>query len=73
MIEVRNICPHCGISYMTDIDAKDKPSLCPSPNCYGKKKTCDKCDQIAKYTQPDKETGEIIDVCDKHFIFMYMG
>lgn len=73
MLQVNVVCPHCGTSYETDIDAKDKTSLCPSPICHAKKILCAKCDQVAKFTQPDKETGQIIDVCDNHFIFKYMG
>jgi hypothetical protein len=37
------------------------------------KPVCHKCGMEAKYTQPDKDTGEIIDVCEKHFVFKYMG
>ena len=73
MLQVRNICQLCGTSFMVDIDAKDKDSFCPAPNCYGKKPKCNKCNETAKFTQPDKDTGEIIDVCEKHFIFKYMG
>ena len=73
MLQVKNVCALCGTSFMVDIDAKDKDSFCPAPNCYGKKIKCAKCDDVAKFTQPDKDTGQIIDVCDKHFIFKYMG
>jgi len=34
---------------------------------------CAYCDNKAEYTQPEKQTGRIIDVCKKHFTFMYMG
>lgn len=73
MEKVTVICVHCGTKYYVDIDVKNKSSLCPAPNCYGKRTTCYKCDQVAKFTQPDKDTGQIVDVCDKHFIFMHMG
>lgn len=73
MIAVNVVCPHCGTPYTTPIDSVDKTSLCPAKNCYGKTSKCAKCDNKATFTQPDKETGEIIDVCDKHFIFKYMG
>lgn len=73
MLQVKNVCALCGTSFMVDIDAQDKDSFCPSPDCYGKKTKCAKCDNVAKFTQPDKDTGEIIDVCDKHFMLKYMG
>lgn len=74
MIEIKVVCFHCGTPYSTPIDVEDRLSLCPSENCYGKRKpTCIKCDKEAKYTQPDKETGEIVEVCDQHFIYKYMG
>lgn len=73
MLQVKNVCTSCGTSFMVDIDAKDKNSLCPAPNCYGKKTECYKCDEVAKFTQPDKDTGEIIDVCEKHFSFKHWG
>lgn len=38
-----------------------------------KKPICYKCGQEATYTQPDKDTGHIVDVCEKHFTFKYMG
>jgi hypothetical protein len=38
-----------------------------------KKPACFKCGNEAIYTQPDKDTGEIVDVCEKHFILKYMG
>lgn len=38
-----------------------------------KKPLCYKCNNEATYTQPDKDTGEIIDVCEKHFVLKYMG
>jgi len=34
---------------------------------------CYYCDNAAEYIQPDKITGAIIDVCKKHFKYMYMG
>lgn len=34
---------------------------------------CHFCEGKSKYTQPDKISGHIIDVCEKHFIFKYMG
>ena len=34
---------------------------------------CHFCEGKSKYTQPDKSTGYIIDVCEKHFTFRYMG
>jgi len=72
MIAVRVLCPNCGVFYTASIDAENKRSLCPDRNC-GKEKICNMCSDIAKYTQPDKDTGQIIDVCDKHFIYKYMG
>lgn len=73
MIDVQVLCQHCGTTYSAPIDAQDKKSLCPLPNCSSKKTKCIKCDQFATYTQPDKDTGQIIDVCDNHFLFKYMG
>lgn len=73
MEKVNVICVHCGTKYSVDIDVKNKSSLCPYPQCYSKKIQCYKCNEIAKFTQPDKETGKIVDVCEKHFTFMYMG
>lgn len=73
MLQVKKICSHCGTSFEVDIDVKDKDSLCPASNCYGKKTKCIKCDDFSKFTQPDKETGQIVDVCDKHFYLKYMG
>lgn len=37
------------------------------------KPKCFYCDEDAKYTQPDKATGRITDVCEKHFTFRFMG
>lgn len=34
---------------------------------------CYYCDAKAEFTQPEKETGKIIDVCPKHFRFMHAG
>lgn len=34
---------------------------------------CYYCDEEAKYTQPGKNTGKIIDVCEKHFDFKHWG
>lgn len=34
---------------------------------------CYYCDEEAKYTQPGKTTGKIIDVCEKHFTFKHWG
>jgi len=73
VLQVKKICSHCGTSFEVDVDVKDKDSLCPASNCYGKKTKCIKCDDFAKFTQPDKETGHIVDVCDKHFYLKYMG
>ena len=73
MIAVNIVCPYCGTPYTTSIDTEDKSSLCPAPNCYGKKSKCFVCDQEAKFTQPDFDTGHIIDVCDKHFTLRFGG
>ena len=37
------------------------------------KTKCVNCNNDAVYTQPDKETGEIVDVCDKHFTLKFSG
>ena len=37
------------------------------------KEKCQYCSNNAEFTQPDKQTGVIIDVCKNHFIYMYMG
>lgn len=37
------------------------------------KTKCSKCDNDAVYTQPDAKTGNIIDVCKKHFTLMHIG
>lgn len=34
---------------------------------------CYFCDNQSKYLQPDKDTGNIIDVCEKHFTLRYMA
>lgn len=34
---------------------------------------CYYCNEKAKYTQPEKDTGSIIDVCEKHFEFKHWG
>lgn len=34
---------------------------------------CFYCDKKAQFTQPEKETGKIIDVCVDHFTFMHIG
>lgn len=34
---------------------------------------CYYCDQKATYTQPEKVSGIIIDVCEKHFLLKHMG
>jgi hypothetical protein len=37
------------------------------------KAKCYYCDEESKYTQPGKNTGKIIDVCEKHFDFKHWG
>ena len=37
------------------------------------KEKCSFCNNDAEFTQPDRKTGIIVDVCRKHFTFMYMG
>lgn len=73
MLQVKNVCALCGTSFMVDIDAKEKDSFCPAPNCYGKKSKCVKCDRVATYNQPDENTGNIIDVCIEHFTLRFGG
>ena len=34
---------------------------------------CHFCDNKSKYTQPEKDTGYIIDVCEAHFTFKHIG
>ena len=34
---------------------------------------CHFCDNKSKYIQPEKTNGYIVDVCEKHFTFRYMG
>ena len=34
---------------------------------------CYYCDEQAKYIQPGKNTGKIIEVCEKHFDFKHWG
>lgn len=34
---------------------------------------CYYCDVKAEFTQPDKDTGMVIDVCKKHFTWMHAG
>lgn len=34
---------------------------------------CYYCDAKAEFTQPEQKTGEIIDVCPKHFTWMHAG
>lgn len=35
--------------------------------------TCYYCDAKAEFTQPEKDTGKIIDVCKNHFDWMHAG
>ena len=37
------------------------------------KTKCDKCDKVAEFIQPDVQTGQIIDVCKDHFVWMHAG
>jgi hypothetical protein len=37
------------------------------------KSKCHYCENEAEFTQPEKGTGVVIDVCKKHFTFMFMG
>jgi len=73
MLQVKSICRFCGTAFMVDIDAKNKDSFCPAPACYGKITKCIKCDNESKFIQPDQDTGETIDVCDKHFTLKFGG
>ena len=34
---------------------------------------CYFCDEDSKYTQPENQTGEIIDVCETHFSYRFIG
>jgi len=73
MLQVKNICRLCGTAFMVDIDANNKDSFCPAPNCYGQRSKCIKCDEFATFTQPDDQTGYMIDVCNKHFTLKFGG
>lgn len=37
------------------------------------KTKCIKCDKDATFTQPDNQTGQIVDVCKDHFVWMHVG
>ena len=47
------------------------------PLCYNwrtmEKAKCYYCDKVAEFTQPDADTGKIIDVCKNHFTWMHVG
>ena len=73
MIDVNIVCQDCGTFYTATIDAENKTSLCTNVDCISKKDKCIKCNKVARFTQPDKETGNIVDVCEQHFVFMHMG
>ena len=34
---------------------------------------CFYCPAESKYSEPELATGEVVDVCEKHFHFKYMG
>jgi hypothetical protein len=34
---------------------------------------CFYCPEDSKYSEPEQKTGQVIDVCDKHFHLKYMG
>ena len=34
---------------------------------------CFYCPKESKYSEPEEKTGNIIDVCETHFHFKYMG
>jgi hypothetical protein len=34
---------------------------------------CFYCNNKAEFTQPEKDTGIVIDVCKKHFTWMHAG
>ena len=34
---------------------------------------CHYCENKSTYTQPHRDTGEIIDVCDTHFSYKFWG
>lgn len=73
MLQVKKVCYSCGTAFMVDIDSKDKDSFCPAPECYGKITKCVRCNNESKFTQPDDDTGEVIDVCNEHFTFKFGG
>lgn len=73
-LDISVLCYKCGVMFTAPINTPDLSGSCPT--CYNKnmeKTKCFYCEQDAKYTQPGKTTGKIIDVCDKHFTFRYMG
>lgn len=73
-LDVSVLCYKCGVMFSAPINTAEVTKACPK--CYNEnveKTTCFYCDQNAKYTQPDKATGKITDVCEKHFSFRYMG
>ena len=59
------------------IDDEPTPSWYEHGQCYNRNMSdmlkCYYCDNKPEFTQPDKDTGVIVDVCKKHFIYMYMG
>ena len=70
-INVRVLCYNCGVIFYCPIDSPNFLANCPT--CYNKQMKCYYCDQNAEFTQPEIETGIIIDVCKKHFTWMHVG
>jgi len=53
-------------NHQEDIDLLERMDQKRYPKCFY-------CPDKPLYTQPDKSTGKIVDVCDKHFIFKHMA
>lgn len=73
-LELRVLCYNCGVLFTVLSDTPNLLKQCQ--RCYNKSmedSICYYCDEKAKYTQPGKTTGKIIDVCEKHFSFKHWG
>ena len=71
-LELSILCYKCGVIFTALVDTPNLMQKCP--RCYNKQMTkCFYCDATAEFTQPEKDTGKIIDVCKKHFTWMHAG
>ena len=69
-LKIKVLCHNCGVTFYA---TSGTPNILNCPICYNKQMKCFYCNNKAEFTQPEKDTGIVIDVCKKHFTWMHAG